>query len=125
MHRATTQGSNATNRYYNSGAQMSRTEVNDSPFRFREFLGSVEGHVWRVGRPTTPFLVSLHRGASNAFNADTRSRQCCYTALVSFRPMMPATIRPIDASLIGSVDSPSRRMPMAAVPTAPMPVHTA
>ena len=36
-------------------------------FRFRDFLRSVEGSIWRVVRATTPPLVSPNPSASNAF----------------------------------------------------------
>src|ERR687891_933592 len=67
MHRATTRGSIATDRYYNSSTLLSSTTVNDGPFRFREFLGSREGQVWRVKRANTPFLVMPSPSASSAF----------------------------------------------------------
>ena len=38
---------------------MSRTAVRSAPFRFRDFLRSIEGHVWRAERTITPLLVSL------------------------------------------------------------------
>ena len=50
---------------------MSSTVVKDRQFRFRDFLRSVEGHVWRVEPAITPFVVSLDPNASNAVNADT------------------------------------------------------
>jgi hypothetical protein len=59
IHRAATRRSNATDRYYNSSILMSRTAVRDRQFRFRDFLGSVEAHVWRSERAITPFLVLL------------------------------------------------------------------
>jgi len=43
----------------------------------------------------------------------------------SFRPAMPATIRAMHARRAGEADSPKSSMPSRAVPTAPMPVHTA
>jgi hypothetical protein len=44
---------------------MSRTAVNGQ-FRFLDFLGSVEGQVWRAEPAITPFVVSLGPNASNA-----------------------------------------------------------
>jgi hypothetical protein len=46
----------------------------DRQFRFRDFLGSVEGQVWRVEPAIKPFVVSPGSNASSAFNADTSSR---------------------------------------------------
>ena len=43
----------------------------------------------------------------------------------SFRPMMPVTIRPMQAMRTGVAGSPSSQMPRIAVPTVPMPVQTA
>jgi S1-C subfamily serine protease len=42
-----------------------------------------------------------------------------------FSPMMPARTSPIDAILRMDTDSPSAIMPTAAVPAAPIPVHSA
>ena len=39
--------------------------------------------------------------------------------------MMPVTIRPMQASRTAVAGSPSSQMPRIAVPTVPMPVHTA
>lgn len=43
----------------------------------------------------------------------------------SLSPMIPATIRPMQARRKAVAGSPSRTMPSAAVPTVPMPVQTA
>jgi hypothetical protein len=48
-----------------------------------------------------------------------------YSGEASLRPTMPTTIRKIEATRSRSAGSLRNRMPMAAVPTAPMPVHTA
>ena len=47
------------------------------------------------------------------------------TGVRIFRPTMPATIRPIDSMRKAPAGSPSMIMPAMAVPTVPMPVHTA
>jgi hypothetical protein len=46
---------------------VSTTAVSAGQFRFRDFLRSVEGHIWRVAWATTSPLVSLSPSASNAF----------------------------------------------------------
>lgn len=43
----------------------------------------------------------------------------------NFSPMMPQTMSAMQASLIAVAGSPSSQMPSSAVPTVPMPVHTA
>ncbi|HZX84656.1 MAG TPA: hypothetical protein VFF19_13900, partial [Reyranella sp.] len=37
---------------------MSSLELLSAGFGFRDFLGSIEGSIWQVIRPATPFLVS-------------------------------------------------------------------
>lgn len=44
---------------------------------------------------------------------------------VSLSPAMPAMTRPMQKTLTAALGSPKRSMPIIAVPTAPMPVHTA
>jgi len=46
-------------------------------------------------------------------------------ALVSLRPAIPATIRPMHSSRAVVAGSLNTSMPSRAVPTAPMPTHTA
>src|SRR5919106_452189 len=58
MQRATTRGRNATGRHYNSSTHLVKPEVIACQFRFRDFLGSREGSIWRGLRATTPCLVS-------------------------------------------------------------------
>jgi hypothetical protein len=48
-----------------------------------------------------------------------------HPGVTSFRPTMPPTIRPMQTSLIASVDSEKSTMPSRAVPTVPMPVQMA
>lgn len=63
-------GKHATAGYYNYSDFTSSTTVSKRPsFGFRDFWRSREGHLWRVERPTTPFLVSPSPSASSAFNA--------------------------------------------------------
>src|SRR5215207_603369 len=68
MQRATMRGRNATGHHYNSSVHHVKPEVIISQFRLHDFLGSVEGSIWRAVRATTPPLVSLCPAASNAFN---------------------------------------------------------
>lgn len=43
----------------------------------------------------------------------------------NFSPMMPQTINAMQPSLMAVAGSPSSQMPSSAVPTVPIPVHTA
>lgn len=70
------------------------------------------------------------RGNDEALPAANRGRQedgagMSYPFEVSFRPPMPATIRPMQTSRATVAGSFSTSMPSSAVPTAPMPTHTA
>jgi len=47
------------------------------------------------------------------------------TQVTTFSPMMPATIRPMQASRATVAGSPNSAMPSKAVPTAPIPVQIA
>ena len=58
--------------------------------------------------------------------ADLLGRCCCSADQVtSFSPTIPATISPMQARRTAVAGSPNNAMPSSAVPTAPMPVHTA
>lgn len=50
---------------------------------------------------------------------------CPVPQAVILRPKIPATMRPMQSSRSASFASPNNMMPHTAVPTAPMPVHTA
>ena len=50
-------------RNYNSSAHLVKPAVIIGQSHFRDFLGSVEGSIWRVVRPTTPRLVRLRPNA--------------------------------------------------------------
>ena len=67
-----------------------------------------------------------HRGAQErdreAPGEDRRPRD---DQLTNFRPAMPATMSPMQASRTSVAGSPSTRIPTTTVPTVPIPVHTA
>src|SRR5215469_15425818 len=69
---------------------------------------------WRPGR--TPLVSERRRCQPTAGQRVTPDR---------FSPTTPARISPIDTSFSADTDSPRARMPTAAAPAAPMPVHSA
>ena len=75
---------------------MSRTVVNKRAFRFGDFLGSVEGQVWRVERSTTPFLVLPIPSASSAVKISLTNCQIRVESQIASRE--PALMAPVSAS---------------------------
>jgi hypothetical protein len=92
-------------------ARVERSDTRDAHPRF-------PGYRLRLD----PGYVDGMRGRPGLRFASPRLRQ---VELVNFRPTMPPTISPMQASRGQSDDSANSTMPSSAVPTAPMPVQTA
>src|SRR5690606_17062118 len=69
-------------------------------------------------------LPALNTSIAVRWPAGQRA-QPCSDGVASFRPTMPATIRPMHTRRAAVAGSLNTTMPSSAVPTAPMPTHTA
>jgi len=96
MHRATTRGSNATGRHYNSSAHRVNNCGRGSQFRFREFFRTVEG-VHLAGssgprrhslcrRARVPAMLSSQRGASTG-NSPRNGHASCNPRGTQLQPV--------------------------------------
>jgi len=94
-------------------------------------LGALPAYFW-VSRKADPALAGLLGAALGQLKADgeldrifARWAAAPQAGASSLSPAMPHTMKPIDSKRRAPAGSPSTSIPNTAVPTVPMPVHTA